>query len=282
MANLIIPTVFADAVNDNLEQTIRIGSCAFDATPLVNSVLVAGNEINFPRFTRVAEVNDITKGTAIVPETLDMTDNKATIKQVGGSIRVYDSERAQIKGAVMDNMVQQISDAMRTRIDSDLAATMDANATKKSATTAGDKITFDEIMAGIALFGDSIDTDSFSGIIINSRLFPSLIAMDEFTSVEKTYASMGNGLIKNGLVGYIMGIPVVVCNNNTYDSSQSECKSYIVKRASLGYVYQKAIQIEEEREAKLLATDIVASSLYATALVDKDGVVILRKTIAAA
>ena len=164
---LIIPTVFADAVNANLEQTIRIGSVAFDATPLVPDVLIAGNEVNFPRFDRVAEVGDITKGTAIVPEVLNMTDNKAPIKNIGGSVRVYDSEAKQIKGAVMDNMVQQVSDAMRTRIDSDLAKTMDDNATKKSATASGTAITSDELMAGMALFGDDIDTDSFAGIIIN-------------------------------------------------------------------------------------------------------------------
>lgn len=47
-----------------------------------------------------------------------------------------------------------------------------------------------------------------------------------------------------------------------YDTSASECKTYMVKKNALGYVFQKAINIEEEREAKLLATDIVASSLY--------------------
>ena len=56
----------------------------------------------------------------------------------------------------------------------------------------------------------------------------------------------------------------------------------MVKKNAVGYIFQKDIAIEEEREAKLLATDIVASSLYATKVIDKDGVVILRKTIAAA
>ena len=54
MSNLIIPEVFADAVNAKLENTIRIGSIAFDATSLVADVLVAGNKSNFPTFDRVA------------------------------------------------------------------------------------------------------------------------------------------------------------------------------------------------------------------------------------
>lgn len=277
--SILIPTVFADAVNAHLANSIRVGSVAFDATSLCPDILVAGNYVNFPTFDRVASVDDITKGEAIVPATLAMTENKALVKQVGGSIRVYDSEAKQIKGAVYDNMVEQISDAMRMRIDSDLVVAMDTDATKKSPTVGGDAITSEELMNGIALFGDDIDTDSFAGIVINSRLYPSLVAMNEFTSTEKTYANMGNGLVKNGLCGYWLGIPVIICNNNTYDSSKQECKTYIVKKNSLGYIFQKDITIEESREALLLATDIVASSLYSTKVIDKDGVVIVRKTI---
>lgn len=276
---LIIPEVFADAVNAKLGTSIRIGSIAFDATSLVPEVLSAGNKINFPTFDRVASVADITKGTAIVPSEIAMTGNEATIKDVGGSIRVYDRDAKQIKGAVMDNMVVQISDAMRERIDSDLAAAMDADATKKSPTAAAAAITSAELMSGMALFGDDIDTESFAGIVINSRLYPSFVAMPEFTSTEKTYASMQNGLVKNGLCGFWLGVPVIVCNNNTYDTAKSECKTYMAKKNALGYVFQKEIMIEEEREAKLLATDIVASSLYATKLIDKDGVVVIRKTV---
>jgi len=280
MSNLIIPEVLADAINAKLGVSLRIGSVAFDATSLVPDVLVAGNTVNFPKFDRVASVADVVKGTALVPTVLSMTENKATIKNVGGSVRVFDSEAAQIKGAVMDNMVQQLTDAMQQRIDSDLAAAMDADAVKKQAVAGASTITNTELMNGIALFGDDIDTDSFAAIIINSRLYPALVGMTEFTSTEKTFASMGNGIVKNGLCGYWLGIPVIVCNNGTYDSTAAECKTYMTKKNALGYVFQKAIQVEEEREAKLLCTDIVASSLYATKLINKDDVCILRKTVA--
>ena len=43
---------------------------------------------------------------------------------------------------------------------------------------------------------------------------------------------------------------------------------------------QKETTVEEEREAKLLATDLVASNLYAVKLLDSKGVSILKKTIA--
>ena len=39
--SLLIPEVFADAINAKLDTTIRIGRVAFDATSLVPDILVA-------------------------------------------------------------------------------------------------------------------------------------------------------------------------------------------------------------------------------------------------
>ena len=279
---LIIPEVFADAVNAKLDVALRIGHVSFDATPLVSDAMKYGNTVHFPKLKRVVTANEVTKGTPVVPAAVDMTDMSAPIKQVAGSARIYDVEAAQIKGRVLDNMVIQVAEAMAKKIDSDLVAAMDADVAYKQAASAANTITADELMAGLGCFGDSVDTASFAGIVINSRLLSSLLKMEAFTSVEKTFnkAEQANGLIVDGVVGYFIGIPVILCNNGTYDESAKECKTYIVKRDALGYVFQRDINIEEERESKLLATDIVASSLYATKLLDVDGAVVIRKTIA--
>lgn len=278
---LIIPEVFADAVNAKLDASLRIGRVAFDATPNVSEVMQGGDTIHFPRFPRDVTASEVTKGTPLSPTAVDMTDTSATIKHVAASVRVYDVEAAQIRGRVMDNMVLQVAEAMATKIDSDLVDAMDTDIVYKQVTAAADAITSDELMAALGCFGDDMDTASFAGIVINSRLLPSFLKMDAFTSVEKTFnkAEQANGLVVDGVVGYFVGIPVILCNNNTYDAGTSECKTYIVKRDALGYVFQRNINIEEERESKLLATDIIASSLYAVKLLDTSGAVVLRKTV---
>lgn len=277
---LIIPSVFADAINAKLDTTLRIGRVAFDATSVIPEIRQAGDTIHFPTINRVATAGTVTKGTALTPAVIDMTDSSATIQWVGSSMRVYDSEKAQIKGRVMDNVVEQVATAMAKKIDNDLTVAMDTDAIFKQATTAATTITVSEIYQALANFGDDIDTDTFAGIIINSRLLKSFLAMDEFVSANKTYQTNGNGIVNDGVAGYFIGIPVIICNNGTYDTTKAECKTYIVKKNALGYVFQKEVSIEEEREAKLLATDIVASSLYACKLLDLKGVVIARKTIA--
>ena len=77
-------------------------------------------------------------------------------------------------------------------------------------------------------------------------------------------------------------IPVIICDNNTCDTDKKECKTYLVRKNALGVIWQKEITVEEEREGKLLATDLIASDLYAVKLMDTKGCVVLRKTIAAA
>lgn len=278
---IIIPEVFADAVNAKLESALRIGRVAFDATAVVPEAMQYGDTIHFPKLNRVVTASEVTKGTAITPAAIDMTDMSAPVKQVGGAARVYDSEASQIKGRVMDNMVLQVAEAMATKIEADLVAAMDADVAYRQPTAEGTAITSDELMAAMGCFGDDVDTASFAGIVINSRLLSSFLNMDAFTSVEKTFnkAEQSNGLVVDGVVGYFIGIPVILCNNSTYDADAGECKTYIVKRDALGYVFQRNINIEEERESKLLATDIVASSLYAVKLLDASGAVLLRKTI---
>lgn len=280
MGTLFIPEVFSDAVNAKLGTVLKFGSVAFNATSMCPEILVAGDKIHFPKIKRTATVSAVTKGTALIPATLDMADSTADIMYVGSAFRVYDSERAQIKGAVMDKVVQQVVDEMAKKIDSDLANAIDTDAVYKSAVANATSITSAEIQTGMDNFGDNIDTDSYAAIIVNSRLRSVFMGMPEFVDSTKTFQTNGNGIVANGVIGYYFGVPVVVTNNGTWDSTASECKSYLVKKDALGFVFQKNVSVEEDRQALLLCSDVVASSLYATKLIDDTGVVVLRKTIA--
>lgn len=275
---IVVPVVFADAVNQAMKTSLKMAMLADDVTDSVSEITEMGSEINFPKYDRVAEIGEITKGTAVTPKEVSMTENKAPIKQTGGAIRVYDKDEVQIKGRTMDNMAQQLADGMAKDLDDSLSAVMLAKATKKSPQANATSVTADEIFTALSLFGDDVDTDRYKGIAVNSRLLPSLYKMEEFTSTEKTYQTDGNGIIKNGLVGYFIGIPIFCTNNGTF--LDGETVTYIVQKGAVGYVNQKDVTVEIEREAKLFANDIVTNRLYATNVLDSDGIVILRKTVA--
>lgn len=276
---LVIPKIMADAINQKLGFSLKMGQLATDVTNAVADITTSGNEINFPKYERVASVGAITKGTSLVPTEVSMSENVAKIQQTGGAIRVYDKDEKQIKGATLDNMAIQLVDAMVKDLDSSLSETMDAEAIKKSPQATATEITFNEILASISLFGDDVEIDSYAGLCINSRLLPSFYSMEQFVKIDYSFNQNNtNGIVKNGLVGKLLGIDVVVTNNGTF--KDNETVSYLIKKGALGYVKQEEIGLEIEREGKLLANDIIVSSLYATKVMDKDGIVVIRKTIA--
>lgn len=280
-STLVIPELFPEAVNSKMEVSLRVGRLATDMTELAEDIQTCGDTIHFPTFDRIADAATVVKGTSLIPEEVNMSDSVAKIRQVGKSVRIYDKDSIQVKGAMKDRMADQMGEVMAKDVDANLVDEMDLSAAYKVPTSAAESITLAEIEGAFDCFGDDVDSASFAGILINHRLRSSFVNMSEFTSISKTYAKDANGVVENGIVGYWLGvIPVIICDNNTYDTEKKECKTYIVRKDALGVIWQKEVTIEEEREGKLLATDLIASDLYAVKLIDTKGCVILRKTVA--
>lgn len=279
MANLIEVPVFADATNEKLNKTLKLASLAYDATEDVGDITLMGTEVHFPSFKRVASVTTTEKGKELTASDVDLSDNVAKIKQCGGSVNVYDKDAKQVKGKMLDNMAQQMADAMAIDIDTSLVTTLDAEVTKKSALANAIAVTEDEMFNAYALFGDSVNVTDFAGIAIPSHLLPSFLKMDSFVSTEKTFANDRNGIINQNVVGKWLGINVVL-TNSCYDLTAKEAKIYFVKNGALGYVMQEQPTIEVERQATFLRNVIVGSDMYATKVLNKEGIVVARKTIA--
>ena len=275
--SLIIPEVFAQCVNEKLHTGFKMAQLAYDATADVADITTCGNKVAFPTFDRTVTVGTV-NGT-LVPAEVSMTNNEADVKQIAGAAKIKDKDAKQIKGAVMDNMAQQLADAMIMNLDAALATTIVTEATHKVALASATAVTYNEMLEVLATFGDNVDYDSFAGIAIHSSFLPSFLGMDAFTSRERTIVKEGNGLVSNSVIGYFMGIPVIMSNTACYDGTAKEANLYAIKKGALGYVMQQTPSIELQRPSLLLATDIIASDMYATKVLDKEGIVIAKKTI---
>lgn len=276
---IIVPEVFADAVNSAMGVALRVGRVATDFTEMVEEITQYGDSVHFPVIDRISDAEAVTKGVAIVPDTVSMTDAEAEVKQVAKSVRIFDKDQAQVKSALKDKMAQQLGESMAKAVDKDLVEEMKENAVYQENVT---ELTANAIENAFNVFGDDVDSDSFTGIVINSALRPIINGMDEFTSAEKTNTAVGNGIVRDGVIGLWNNIPVILSNNGTSgkitvsNAEKDANMLFIVKKDALGYVYQKQATVEEEREAKLLATDLVASELYAVKLVKSNGVSVLN------
>lgn len=277
--SLVIGSVYADAVNSKLGTALKMKDIATDYTDMVSDILVYGNEVHFPTFNRLSEAEEVTKGTALVPEEVGMSDSTAKVKQTGKSVRIYDKDKAQIKGAVVDAMASQTAEVMAKKIDTDLIKEMVDNAVYKTALPGDLSVT--AIDSAFDVFGDQVQNSSFSGIVAHGKFRSAIMRMDEFTKIDKSYAVSGNGIVDdNNCIGFWNGTIPVYLSDQMWDATNSEPIMAVVKTGAIGYIMQKETTVEEEREAKLLATDLVASNLYAVKLLDPKGVSILKKTIA--
>ena len=277
--SLVIGSVYADAVNSKLGTALKMKDIATDYTDMVSDILVYGNEVHFPTFNRLSDAEEVTKGTALVPEEVGMSDSVSKVKQTGKSVRVYDKDKAQIKGAVVDAMASQTAEVMAKKIDSDLISEMVDNAVYKTALPGG--LTVSAIDSAFDVFGDQVQNSSVSGIVAHGKFRSAIMRMDEFTKIDKSYAVSGNGIVDdNNCIGFWNGTIPVYLSDQMWDATNSEPIMAVVKTGAIGYIMQKETTVEEEREAKLLATDLVASNLYAVKLLDPKGVSILKKTIA--
>lgn len=273
--SFIKANIYADMVREKFEGRIKVLQLAQDLGNLEN--LGNGDTISFPKWALIGDAKEMEKGTPLVPEELQSTEQTVKIKQVGKAVRVYDSENLTSLGNQMDEGATQTATVMARKMDADLIADM-VNAPFQAPTVAGNAITSAEIETGLLNFGDDRDVEDFAGIVVNSLLIPSFYAMPEFTDATNTTVTAGNGILTNGMLGYYRGIPVFVSDKGTYDDVAGTCLTFVIKKGAIGYKMAKDINIELEREAKLKATDLVADALYATALVKEDGVVILKKT----
>lgn len=280
---VVIPELFSAAINARMETSLRIGKVAFDATSIAENIKECGDTIHFPVVDRIGKAITMKKGDKLTPHQLSMTDNVAKVKMVGDAVELFDIDKHQVKASLVDLFAEQLGDAMAEAVDADLVNEMDNSAAYKTPVSNAIGLTALEMEAGFDVFGDDVADSSFAGIIINSRLRSAIKGFDQFTKIDRTYAKDGNGVVtEDGIIGYWNGIiPVIICNNNTFDETLKECKTYIVKKNALGIIWQKEANTEEERNSLSKSTYLSADELYAVKLLNSKGVSILRKTITA-
>ena len=267
--------IYAGMVREKFEGKAKVLNLATDLGKLEN--VGRCDTISFPKWSLIGDASEMTKGTPLETEELQSTEQTVKVKQVGKAVRVYDSENLTSLGNQIDEGATQTAMVMARKIDSDLLANAKL-APFQAPVADGKKITSAEIETAMLNFGDERDIEEFAGIVINSLLIPSFYAMPEFTDANNTTTAQGNGLIRNGLLGFYRGIPVYISDKETFDDATQTCITLIVKVGALGYMFAKDLDVELEREAKLKATDVVADAIYATALVKDDGVVVLKFT----
>ena len=274
---VIIPQVFAEVVQEKIKGVVRISQLADVLGDLSGNV---GDTVTFPVFKSIADAVLMAKGDAITPELLNQDSTSKKIVQYGKAVRIFDIDSLTALGNFVENASTQEATIFGRALDNELVKDIDATCLLKYAVANAKALTEDDLIGGFQMFADDQNNEDMAGIVVNSLLAPSFYKMDGFVKADLTYTASGNGVITNGCIGFYRGtIPVILSDVNTFDTAKAECKSYIIKKGSLGIIPKRNVDIELEREAKEKCTDVVGDYIFAVGLLDRTGCVILRKSI---
>ncbi|WP_317412195.1 hypothetical protein [Clostridium baratii] len=277
VTNLIKPEVYAGIVEEKIKGKVILSNWADECGVLTGNV---GETVIFPKWNSIGKATELKKGDGINAEELGQNaDCKATIKQMAApGVLVYDIDNLTALGDAVEEGARQQGVSLARGKDTDLMAEcLTSNLKVKTASKTA--ITSEELNKGLQMFGDEQNIDDFHGILVNSLVASGMYSMPEFTKADLTYNGVnGNGIVRNNLIGHFRGIPVYMSDFNTLDNG--ECITLIVKKHSLGKMPKRGVFTEFDREAKFKRTVIYSDEIYAVKLINDEGVIVLRNTIA--
>jgi len=269
---LIKKEVYSQLIREKIQQRVKILQLAKELENL-DEFKEVGETVIFPKWKYIGDASELPLKGKITPVELDQTFDTAEVTHIAKGVKIYDRENKTAIGNQIEEGAEQLAIAIARKLDEDLINELNASAVLKFPVANEKSITADE------LFGDDQDRDNFSegGIVINSLLMKDFYKMDEFVSTQNTLTTDNNGILRNGMFGYFLGIPVYVADKGTF--IDGECVTYILQNGALGYKTKKNIDIEEQRIADEKATAIYADMMYAVKLIDDSKAIVLRKTI---
>ncbi|MCH1962685.1 hypothetical protein MCG45_07320 [Clostridium perfringens] len=275
MGNLIKPEIYAGIVTEKFKGKMILSNFAMDLGELSGKV---GDTVSFPMFNQIGSAKVLNKGDGIDEEELTQKETKATIKQMAApGVLIYDVDDLTALGNFVENGAMQQGTVLARGLDSDLFK--EALTSKlKVKTTNKNVLMADDLNRGFAMFGDEQNVEDMACIICHSIVASSFYNMPEFVKADYTFNGKGNGIVHNNCIGHFRGVPVFMSDKDTM--VDGECVTIIVKKNALAKMKKRGINVESERQAKFKRTALYADYIYTVKLVNTEGVVVLRNTIA--
>ena len=272
---LIKPEIYSQIVTEKFKGKAILSNFAMDLGELSGKV---GDTVSFPVFNQIGSAKVLNKGDGIDEEELTQKETKATIKQMAApGVLIYDVDDLTALGNFVENGAMQQGTVLARGLDSDLFK--EALTSKlKVKTTNKNVLMADDLNRGFAMFGDEQNVEDMACIICHSIVASSFYNMPEFVKSDYTFNGKGNGIVSHNCIGHFRGVPVFMSDKDTM--VDGECVTIIVKKNALSKMKKRGINIEDERQAKYKRTALYADYIYAVKLVNTEGVVVLRNTIA--
>jgi len=264
--NDLLPTIIQEALFVANERSIMRG--------LVKNYslgMAQGKTIQVPIYP-VQTAAALTEGNEFDNTAVSTDVATFNVGQVGIRTLVTDMALNASASNVVADLGQLFGNAIAKKIDQDLMANFQSfttNVIGSSSTT----VTAALIMQGITkLKNAGVPTDGLACVLHPSVAYDLKAALTNQGAVAFTggaYGAVANQAMMDGYVGQLFGMQVFESSNAPLITSGSagDYAGAIFHRDALGFGLMRDIQIETQRRASYIGTDLVASAIYGTGVV---------------
>jgi len=270
LTNIINPQVMQDMVSAGLPKALK-----FTQFAAVNEELkgVPGDTVTIPAWAYIGAAEDVAEGAEVTTATMSASTKTVQIKTAGKAITLTDKAVNSGLGDPVGQATYQLSLSMADKIDNDVLVAL---GTTTLVATDAKQISYKGIVAAIDKLNEETATEKV--LFVAPSQVTVLRQDDSFIAKDK----YGNDVMMNGEIGMIAGCRVVP--SRRIDDSKANIDNFIVcltpevedgtPALPAVTIYTKAeANLETERHAKALSTDIVVSAHYAVGLTNESKVV---------
>ena len=255
--NDLLPQIVAEAMFQANEKSIMRGLVKNFTMPL-NS----GKSIVVPTYPKVSAAA-VAEGTDLSNTAVSTDGATLTVSEVGVMTTVTDLALRTSSSNVIADVGKLFGEAIAARMDKDLTALFGSFSTGVGA--ADQTITVNKIFEAVA----NLRKNGVPATDLACVLHP-MVAYDLKAAIG-TQAFAGGDFqteaLRSGYVGTLAGVPIFESSNMT-DASDNDpgttgdYKGALFHRDALGLAMMQDIQIEQQRDASLRATELVATAVY--------------------
>lgn len=285
-SKLYAPEVWEDLAQASFTGKVVVANAALQDDILVGS---PGDTVAFPAWDALDDLDDLSEGVAMTPEALTQSATRATIKEAGKAVEITDTALLTGLGDPQAEAIRQFGVLAARKVDGDLitaaTATVSGGRTRPDGTVVGDSapltntlaagqttLTWGHIVDSVAKFGDDFELSDVYGMFVRSDAIAAVHKDDQFIAAAQT--ATGNDIVRRGFLGQIGGMNVFVTDRLPARTS------LIVKRNSLGLLYKRRPQVEQDRDI-LKRTNVVTTNLhYAVKRLNDKGVMVVTTAAA--
>ena len=224
--------------------------------------LNSGKSIVVPTYPKVTAAA-IAEGSDLSSSAISTDGATLTVSEVGVMTTVTDLALRTSSSNVIADVGRLFGEAIATRMDKDLTALFGSFSTGVGA--ADQTITVNKIFEAVA----NLRKNGVPATDLACVLHP-LVAYDLKAAIGTNVYAGGDfqtEALRSGYVGTLAGVPIFESSNMT-DASDNDpgttgdYKGGLFHRDALGLAMMQDIQIEQQRDASLRATELVATAVY--------------------